>query len=342
MAIQFKDYYEILGVSRQAGDDEVRRAFRKLARVYHPDKTGNDRRAEDRFKEVNEAYEVLGDREKRQRYDEFNSAWQSSSADEAWERFSRPEGFASGGRSEHFTFTGAGFSDFFEQLFGQRPDSNRGAQPARPPADESAGRGDDLEADIWVSLDEVARGAVRPIEMRRAARCQKCFGMGQYNAHRCEECQGAGNIPSTVACKVKIPPGVREGALLRVLGRGEEGLAGTPPGDLYLKVRYAPHREFQFERGHLTHELEIAPWEAVLGTSVSIPTINGRVSIKVPPGSQTGRKLRVRGHGLPAAEGGAGDLLVKLKVQVPTSAPPRELDLWRELARESTFQPRGN
>lgn len=345
MAIQFKDYYKILGVSRQAGDEEVRRAFRKLARVFHPDVTGNDRSAEDRFKEINEAYEVLGDRHKRQRYDQFNSTYQNRSADEAWAQFSAANTGAGPSRAgsqetkPHFTFRGSNFSEFFEQLFGENAPTGATARTDAPPA-ESDGRGDDLEADLWVTLDEVAHGAIRPIEMRRAVRCQKCLGVGQHHAIRCEDCHGAGSVLSTVNCSVKIPAGIAEGALLRIPGKGEEGALGTEPGDLYLKVHYRPHHDFHLERGQLTYDLEIAPWEAVLGASVSVPTLSGRISIKIPAGSQNGQKLRIRSRGLPAADGAAGDLFVKIKVQVPASSGAREIELWQELARESKFSPR--
>lgn len=350
MAIEYKDYYQILGVSRGAGEEEVRRAFRKLARVYHPDKNANDRGAEDRFKEINEAYEVLGDPAKRRRYDEFNSAWQSNpDADEAWKNFSEstPGGSTPRGASEHFTFDGAGFSEFFDQLFKDRGQS----EPRRPGPDlrsrkeveeQTDGRGDDLEADIWVSLEEIARGGVRPLTMKRAVRCSTCFGMGQYNAHKCERCDGKGSFLQSETYKVKIPRGVREGSFLRIPGRGEEGAAGAPPGDLFLKVRYTNHSEFHVNNGQLVHELEVAPWEAVLGAVVTVPTLDGNATIRIPAGTQSGHKLRVKGRGLPAADGEPGDLIVAVKVQVPDKAASNERRLWEELARESSFNPRDN
>ena len=339
MAIQIKDYYEILGVSRDAGDDEVRRAFRNLARQYHPDKAGNNRQAEDRFKEINEAYEVLGDARKRHRYDEFNNTCQNRSADEAWEKFAQSHGGnATGQGNTHFTFSGGGFSEFFDELFGER--STRSTPRSSAPREDNDQRGDDLEADIWVSLNEVAQGAVRQVTLRRSKRCDTCLGMGQVSAEKCEACEGKGSFPAAIACKVKIPRGIREGSLLRIAGKGEDGLAGGPPGDLYLKVRYSPHSEFRHERGSLVYELEVAPWEAVLGASLSVPTLDGRVAIRVPPGTRGSQKLRVRGHGLPLADGTPGDLMVRIKIQVPAAASGREHELWEELARESAFRPR--
>jgi curved DNA-binding protein len=352
MAIEYKDYYETLGISRDAGDEDVRRAFRKLARLYHPDKAGNDRRAEDRFKEINEAYEVLSDPVRRQRYDEFDSAWQSNpSADEAWKEFARADGsFGSqsgASRSEHFTFTGSGFSEFFDQLFAERPEERK----SRPQPDirtrkeveeQTDGRGDDLESDIWVTLEDVARGTIRPITMRRMVRCPTCYGMGQYNAHPCGRCEGKGSFLQSDTFKVKVPKGIQPGAALRIAGRGEQGVKGSSAGDLYLIVRYSSHPDFRFEKGHLIYTLEVAPWEAVLGTSVSVPTVDGSATIRIPAGTRNGHKLRVKGRGLPSADGYPSDLLVEVKVQVPATPATNERRLWEELSRESQFNPRDN
>jgi curved DNA-binding protein len=348
MAIQYKDYYEILGISRGANDEEIRRAFRRLARLYHPDKTGNDGRAEDRFKEINEAYEVLGDAQKRKRYDEFSSCSQSTSADEAWKSFTGTDAFGSSKRSQadHFTFTSSGFSDFFDELFGRNADSFRREEPVHraeqrePLGEETAG--DDLESDLWVTLDEVVKGSVRPITLRRAVRCRTCYGMGQYNAHACEVCHGKGSVVETNAFKVKIPQGIREGTFLRVPGRGEQGIAGAPAGNLYLKIHYSVHPDFHFQNGHLQYDLELAPWEAVLGTTVVIPALQGRTTMRIPAGTQNGHKLRLKERGLPSADGLNGDLIVKVHVQVPAETETKERRIWEELARESAFNPRDN
>ena len=348
MAIEFKDYYKILGISRSADFDEIRRAFRKKARLYHPDVTGNDLRAENKFKELNEAYEVLGDPGRRQRYDEFTLQWPPGSNFQdipGWDQFGETRSGMNGGRSQHFTFTGAGFSEFFDQLFGPQGKQafEQSTRPLRSEVrDDGDGRGDDLESDLWVTLEEVGTGTVRPITMKRAVRCKTCYGVGQYNAHSCEACAGSGSILRTDTFKVKVPVGIAEGACLRVQGQGEEGFQGGEPGDLYLRIRYTSHPEFHIEKGQLTYLLEVTPWEAVLGANVSVPTLDGRVSIKVPAGSQSGTKLRLRGRGLPARDGSAGDLVVTLKLQVPTATRDRERVLWEELARESTFHPREN
>jgi len=355
MAIEFKDYYEILEVDRDAGEEEIRRSFRRLARQYHPDKTGNDRDAEERFKEINEAYEVLGDSARRRRYDEFNHTWfNSPSAEDAWREFSGsgPEasphgrdGFGgNGGNGTH----GTRFSDFFEQLFAE--DRARGSYRSRPKnvrsreevREQTAGRGDDLEADIFLALEEVASGGIRPINMRRLERCPTCFGVGQYNAHKCETCGGTGNFLRSETYKVKVPKGIKEGAFLRIQGHGEKGLGSGAAGDLYLKVHYQVHPHFHVINGVLQHDLEVAPWEAVLGSAVVIPTLDGRATIKIPPGTQSGHKMRLRGRGLPAGDGSPGDLVINVKVQVPATAASRERHLWEELARTSEFNPRDN
>lgn len=346
MAIEFKDYYQILGVSRSAGDDEIRRAFRRLARLYHPDITGNDRRAEDKFKELNEAYEVLSDADKRRKYDDFSLHIPLDShftTDEAWANFGR-EGFQTRGgqnSSQHFTFTGAGFSDFFNELFG--PNAGRNFDRSEPRLKSEVREDDsgaDLETDLWVTLEEVSKGALRPVNIKRVVRCQTCYGMGQYNAHPCERCDGLGTQIRRDTYQVRVPQGIAEGALLRLAGKGEEGIQNGRSGDLYLRIRYAKHPEFHIEKGSLVYELDLAPWEAVLGTTATVPTLTSKVTLRVPPGTQGGQKLRVRARGLPNADGSTGDLLVHVKVQVPPATRERERELWQELARESAFHPR--
>ena len=354
MAIEYKDYYAVLGISRAAAEDEVRLAFRRLARLYHPDKTGNDRDSELRFKEINEAYEVLGNQARRRRYDDFLDAWETNPRrEDAWRSFSRPgqfDGESGPEGRQHYSFDGAGFSEFFDELFGSKERASRsraqnnrdrsdGERPEREPAAD--GQGDDLESDLWVTLNEVATGALRPITMKRAVKCDTCYGMGQYNAHTCEACNGNGSRTVVDTYKVKIPRGIREGSFLRITGRGEAGVGHNPPGDLYLKVHYSSHPDFRVESGTLVHELELAPWEAVLGSIVTVPTLDGKTTIKVPAGTQNGRRLRVKGKGLPGPSG-AGDLMVQVIVQVPNSPVLKERQLWEELARESNFHPRAN
>jgi curved DNA-binding protein len=349
MAIEFRDYYVVLGIARSAGTDEIRRAFRKLARLYHPDATGNDRRAEDKFKEINEAYEVLGDAERRKKYDEFVLSYSSARFQEpapGWRDFSKSPGSASNqGQAEHFTFTGTGFSEFFDQLFG--PNNARGPQRQTKSKKRTTPRhetvdGEDLETDLYVTLEEVRDGSTRRVTLKRADRCPTCFGMGQYNAHPCEQCRGKGSIIREQSFQVKVPSGVPEGACLRVPGHGEKDWNGKTAGDLYLKIKYARHPDFQVEQGQLVYTVELAPWEAVLGTIIQARTFDGKVNIKVPPGARHGQKLRVRGKGLPRINGTAGDLFVKLNVSIPSASNERERQLWEDLAQKSAFHPREN
>lgn len=323
MAVQYKDYYESLGVPRTASDADIKKAFRKLAREYHPDVAKDKKRAEEKFKEINEAYEVLGDAEKRKKYDQLGANWKSGSEfrpPPGWEGFggTRPHqrGGAGGNQDFEFEFGGTGFSDFFEQLFGsarrRAQDSNFGRRRAAFEEEEFTEPSRDIEGDIMVTLDEAMHGSVRSVRVTHNDR----------NGQRTETHQ------------VKIPAGVTEGQKLRLSGRGEAG------GDLYLRVRLAKHPDFSVDDHNLIYEADLAPWEAVLGAEISVPTLAGRVNIKIPPGTQTGQKLRVRGRGLPQRAGGNGDLIVVTKVEVPGKISDSERKLWEQLARESKFNPR--
>jgi curved DNA-binding protein len=320
MAVQYKDYYESLGVARTASEAEIKKAFRKLAREYHPDVAKDKKKAEEKFKEINEAYEVLSDPTKRKKYDELGQNWKQGAdfqAPPGWGGFGGRNPRGGNGRAEEFEFSGTGFSDFFEQLFGAR---GRGAGfagrgfPGGYAEEELAERGRDIEGDIMVTLDEVMRGSVRTVNVRHNSRNE--------------------------SYQVKIPAGVTEGQKLRVAGRGEAGAGGGQAGDLYLRVRLAKHPDFEVDDHNLIYEAELAPWEAVLGASISVPTLDGRVNIKIPPGTQNGQKLRVRGRGLPQRGEGQGDLIVVTRVEVPKTISDAERKLWEQLASESKFNPR--
>jgi curved DNA-binding protein len=311
MAVRFKDYYEILGVPRDASDVDIKKAFRKLAREYHPDVAKDKKRAEEKFKEINEAYEVLGDSAKRKKYDELGADWKSGA------EFRPPPNWGAGagrgaagqGFGQEFQFDGTGFSDFFESVFGHtRGGHGFGRRSAFAGEDEEpAGR--DIEGEILVTLDEVMNGSVRPVRVTHPG--------------------ARGNRTETY--QVRIPPGVKEGQKLRLAGRGEAG------GDLYLRVRLAKHPDFEVSERNLVYEAELAPWEAVLGAEISVPTLSGHVNIKVPPGTQNGQKLRVRGRGLPPD----GDLIVVAQTVLPTRLTEAEKKLWQQLAKGSRFSPRG-
>ena len=347
MPVKYKDYYEVLGVPRKATEAEIKKAFRKLAREFHPDVAKNKKQAEEKFKEINEAYEVLGDPTKRKKYDELGPNW-SAGADfrppPGWESFGGARAYpGGGGRGQEFEFDGTGFSDFFEQFFGSRGGRGaagfgRGGKMAAE--DRGAERGRDIEGDIMVTLEEAVRGSVRSVSVRNGVPCEHCGGTGQRARHVCNVCGGTGQVARTETYQVKIPAGVTEGQRLRVAGRGEAGQAGGSAGDLYLRVRLAKHPDFSVEDHNLVYELELAPWEAVLGANVSVPTLNGPVNIKIPPGTQAGQKLRVRGRGLPQRGGGSGDLIVETQVEVPGTVTEPERKLWEQLAQTSGFKPR--
>jgi len=317
MPVQYKDYYQVLGVPRSASEADIKKAFRKLAREHHPDVAKDKQRAEERFKEINEAYEVLGDADKRARYDELGANWKAGAEfrpPPGWQGFgTRTYGGTGPQAGAEFRFGGTGFSDFFEQLFGSMR-GGRGSPRFHPgeEADFMAERGRDIEGDILVTLDEAMRGSVRSVTVR--------------HGHRTETYQ------------VRVPVGVREGQRLRLSGRGEQGSGGA--GDLYLRVRLARHPDFEVHDHDLVHETELAPWELVLGTTVKVPTLAGEVSIRIPPGTQNGQRLRVRGKGLATRDGGAGDLIVQARVEVPKSISETERRAWEDLARVSTFKPR--
>ena len=326
MPLQYKDYYEILGVPRTASDAEIKKSFRKLAREYHPDVAKDKKKAEEKFKEINEAYEVLGDAAKRKKYDELGANWKSGAdfrPPPGWEGFPGGQTFRGGrggGPEFEFHFGGTGFSDFFEQLFGSRIRGGAGRFGGNADfADEElAERGRDIEGDILVTLDEAMHGAVRTVNVRHQA----------------------GRSVKTETHQVKIPAGVTEGQKLRVAGRGEAGSGGGAAGDLYLRVRLAKHPDFDVEDHNLIYEAELAPWEAVLGANLTVPMLDGRVNIKIPPGTQNGQKLRVRERGLLARNGLRGDLIVVTRIAVPAKVSEVEKKLWEQLARESRFNPR--
>jgi curved DNA-binding protein len=321
--VAFKDYYETLGVARTATPEEIKQAFRKLARLYHPDVAKNKVTGEKKFKEINEAYEVLGDPENRRRYDELGASWQEGGGPFAPGGSQRDRAGSPQGESD-FEFDGTGFSDFFESFFG----GGRGGfgsyrRPAAHPGDDEdvfARQGRDVEADLLVALEEALRGSLRKVTLRRPG--------SNGGADRLDTYQ------------VRIPPGVREGQRIRLAGQGGPGSGGGPAGDLYLRVRLARHPDFIVQGADLHCDLDLAPWEAVLGVQARIPTLDGPTSIRVPPGTTAGRQLRLRGLGLPRGDHSRGDLYATVRIQSPASVSAEERALWEKLARLSPFKPR--
>jgi len=322
--LDYKDYYGILGVAKDASKTDIQKAYRKLARKFHPD-VNSSPEAEEKFKEINEAHEVLKDDEKRAKYDRFGSAWKQSQS-----TGSPPPGFediftvfASGGggqrpRQGFGDFGGQGFSSFFDMLFG----SGFGGGGGNPTTWTTAGagptptRGADHEATVTLGLGEAARGGERELTLTDPT---------------------TGNRRTL---RVKIPAGIRQGQKIRLAGQGGSGVDSQTRGDLYLSVEILPDPHFDLVGNNLHTILPITPWEAALGGTARIRTLNGDVTVKIPPGSSSGRKIRLRGKGYPKAADGAGDLLAEIRIQVPEKLTDKERKLFEELARESKFKVR--
>ena len=310
MPVQYKDYYQTLGVSKTATHDEIRKAFRKLARQHHPDVAKDKKGAEAKFKEINEAYEVLGDAEKRQKYDTLGADWERGGAQQAppgWEDGGGSGGMGPGG----FSFGGTGFSDFFEQFFGARNGraAGRGGGAGGFGFEQAPQKGEDIEADLLVTLEEAFHGAKKKISFRRS------------------------DTPKVETYEVKIPKGVREGQRIRLAGQGQAGGRKGLEGDLFLRVRFARHPDFQVDGSDLIYELEIPAWEAVLGTEATVEMLDGSVRLKVPAGAQPGQRLRLKGRGLPVSHEARGDLYVKIEVPLPKTLTPEQRTHWEALAK---------
>jgi len=331
MAVKFKDYYASLGVPRTATSDDIRKAHRKLARKHHPDLNPGDKEAEAKFKDIQEAYEVLSDPDKRKRYDQFGADWKAG-AD--FRPHPRSNGsFEEGDFGEAFSGDQAGgFSDFFESLFGGRRRGSRAGAGFRM-------RGRDVEAEVPITLEEAQRASKRSLSLQIEEPCPECGGTGTKNERPCPACGGRGARPGHKTLEVTIPAGVRDGSVLRLAGQGESGAGRGSPGDLLIHVRLLPHSRFTVSGDDLILELPVAPWEAVLGARVSVDTLEGEVQLTIPPGSQSGQKLRLRGQGLRRRDGSSGDMYVRLKVVVPTQPSPKEKELFEQLAKVSSFKP---
>ena len=297
MAVKFRDYYEVIGVPRTATAEEIKRAYRKLARKHHPDlKPAAERAAAaERFKEINEANEVLSDPDKRLKYDALGQNWKTGMD------FTPPPGSGQAAPGSADWEDGGDVSDFFASLFG-RGAGRRGRGGVRVTLP-----GSDVEAELTVTLDELLRGGKRRLQ-----------------------------LPGGHAIEAEIPPGVRDSSVLRLAGQGEAGVNGGPPGDLFLHVRLAPHPRYRVAGDDLELDLELAPWQAVLGDEVKVETLDGPVTLKVPPGTPSGRRLRLRGRGLPRANGERGDLHAIVRVVVPERPTDAERQAYEALKRATT------
>ncbi|WP_320170779.1 J domain-containing protein [Maridesulfovibrio sp.] len=331
MSVKYKDYYKLLGVSRTAEKEEISKAFKKLARKYHPDLNPDNADAEQKFKEINEAYEVLKDPEKRKMYDQFGSDWEHG------QNFRPPPGY----ENAHFGgFGGAGggdFSDFFETIFGGGGGfsgasfggaSGFGGQGFGGQSFGGAGfqqrprKGTDSETTLQLTLEEAYKGGSKSITVQ-------------------ERATGPGGHPmvQSKTLDVNIPAGIKDGQKIRLAGQGSPGPNDGPRGDLYLKIRLAPHQYFKVEDNNVILDLDLTPWEAALGTRVKLPTLEGMIEMNIPAGIGSGKKLRVKGRGM-GSGARKGDQFVRIMIQVPKGDSEEMTRLWQEMAAKSDFNPR--
>jgi curved DNA-binding protein len=323
MAAAFKDYYETLGVARTASADEIKKAFRVLARKYHPDVAKDKKAGEAKFKEINEAYEVLGDPEKRRKYDQLGEHWDQPGAPAPGGGYGYASGAPGEGSPQDFHFEGTGFSDFFEQFFGgQGGFGGAGGASFRGAPGGGPRHGQDIEGAILVTLDEVMNGAIRALSLQSTDPV-------------------TGEV-KTESFKVRIPRGALEGQVIRVPGKGGAGSGGGEPGHLFLRVRLASHPDFRVLGADLYRDLPLAPWEAALGATVRVHGIDGDLDVKIPAGMANGQRLRVRGRGLPRPKSDErGDLYIVAEIEIPPQTTPAEKELWEKLRQVSPFHPRG-
>lgn len=314
--MEFKDYYDILGVEPDAEKIDIKKAYRRLARKYHPD-VSSEHGAEQQFKEVSEAYEVLGNDERRAEYDQLRKYGRKG------ESFTPPPGWEGGNGG--FEFEGGDFSDFFANIFGAGVGgAQRSSRGFTSSEDFSSTRGQDVEIDLPVFLEETLSEESKTIEYR----------LPHYGeSGRLED------IKKTL--KVKIPRGVVDGERIRLRGQGGPGYGKGASGDLYLRIKLVPHPLFDVIGQDLSITLPVAPWEAALGTKVTVPTLGGKISLNIAPGSQTGQRLRAKGKGL-VSKKGQGDLYVILKVVMPENIDKRSQQFWAQLGEHSDFDPRKN
>lgn len=315
MAVEYKDYYKILGVQKSASKEEISKAYKKLARKYHPDLNQGDKKAEESFKEINEAHEVLKDPEKRKLYDQLGPNWQHG------QNFKQPPGFEGmrfnfGGSGADFG--GSGFSDFFETLFGGKGSFSGGSFGGGGFGPSSFGggnfngftqaprKGRDVEATLSLTMEEAFHGGKKTLTLSG----------------------GSGTPPRSL--EVNIPAGVKNGARIRLVGQGDPGQMGAQAGDMYLKVAIHPHSFFTLDDADVLYDLHIAPWDAALGSKATVPTLSGKVEIKIAPGTSSGKKLRLRGKGLGSGKA-KGDQLVRIVIDVQEPPTPEARALWEQL-----------
>lgn len=324
MAVKYQDYYEILGIPRDASAKDIKAAYRKLARKWHPDlHTGKKKaEAEEKLKSINEAYAVLKDSEKRAKYDRLGENWKSG----------QDFGFSPDMDGVHFYHSGnihpedlGGFSDFFTSIFGAQRSQRSSPSPS------GSRRGQDLESNLELTLEELYHGGSKTIRLASRKICPDCQGQGLQESGFCSRCGGTGSIPEEKSLEVKIPAGVYAGSTIRLKGQGGQGLGGAAPGDLYLKISLLPHSLFQVKERDLETRITLHPEQVVLGDKVTVPTLEGSVNVTIPAGSHSGTRLRIKGKGLPLKEGGRADLYMLIQLDTPRELSEEELTLYRKL-----------
>jgi molecular chaperone DnaJ len=323
-----KDYYRILGISRSATDKDIKAAYRRLARQYHPDVNPGNKSSEERFKEINQAYEVLSDEGKRKKYDQYGEGWQEA---DRYAEAARQQGGAwkftqQPGGEQPFHFEGEDLESIFGDILGGRM-GGYGRRTSR------ARRGQDIEHPIEISLEEAYNGTVRNISIQSEVPCSACRGTGRIQNLPCSVCRGAGVVPQVKRLEVKIPAGVNNGSRVRVAGKGEPGTAGSTPGDLYLIVTIQQHSLFQRKDDDLLVDAPVPLATAMLGGEVQVPTLKGsKLVLRIPSETQNERIFRLTGQGMPhLGDPSRGDLLVTIKVNLPTSLSPEERALFNKL-----------
>ena len=349
--MQYKDYYAVLGVKRDAAQKEIKSAYRKLARKYHPDVNPNNQEAETRFKEINEAYEVLGDEEKRKKYDRFGADWEQfekmGSAGQQggfdFNTWAAQQGYAPGGGRAYSGSGpgGAGFSDFYDMLFGFERGAygGMGGDPfgrARAGTRTVTRRGTDLTHPIEVTLEEAYSGATRRLQMQVEDTCPTCKGAGLQNSKPCSTCGGMGAVPRLKTLEVKIPAGVHSGSVVRLAGEGGPGAGGAGRGDLRLDVTVLPHPRYERKGDNLHLSVPVPLYTALLGGEARVPTLRGTsLALRIPPETQNGRVIRLGGQGMPhlGNPDQKGDMLVRVEAHLPQQLTEPERDLLAQLQR---------
>lgn len=349
MSVKFQDYYKILGVDRNASEKEIRKAYRKLARKYHPDlqPPENKEEAEKKFKEINEAYEVLIDPEKREKYDRFGPNWQHGDDFTAYQQQQQQQQQQRTGRGfegMHFDFEdlgdasfsfggkqgASGFSDFFESIFGGGFTSERARRSA---GQHRPQRGADIEAELEVNLEDIFYGREKQFQVAIQDLCHQCSGTGVLGRSFCPACGGGGRVSNVKTIKVKVPRDARDGKKIRLKAQGGEAEPSGERGDLYLVIKIAPHPTFTVKGDDLEADLVVYPWQAALGDKVTAPAPEGNIKVTVPPKTHTGSKLRLRGKGLPRKDDSRGNLYLRVMVDIPDDIRPEDEELFRKMAQ---------